>query len=70
MENRPQAMDPGNLKANGNPLAGSARDSSSTMSTERRRFRARFTGGVFVPAESLDIPEDTEFEVEIRKTKP
>ena len=48
---------------------GVARGSSSSTSSERRRFRARFTGGVFVPAESLDFPEDTEFEIEIRKAK-
>ena len=68
-ENRAQTVEEENSKGNGNPLTGSARGSSSTISSEGRRFRARFRGGVFVPAESLDFPEDTEFEIEIRKAK-
>ncbi len=55
-------------KENGNPPAAAARPSSSALSASRR-IRARFTNGVFVPAESLDLPEDTEFEIEIRKPK-
>jgi ribonuclease HI len=70
VETRSPVTDAENSKGNDSPSIGSVRGSSSAPSPERHRFRARFTGGVFVPAESLDFPEDTEFEVEIRKAKP
>jgi ribonuclease HI len=64
------AMDHEISKENGNPPPAVVRRSSPSASSARRRIRARFTKGVFVPAESLDFPEDTEFEIEIRKPKP
>jgi len=33
------------------------------------RIRARYRGGVFVPASAVEVPEDTDLELEIRVTK-
>jgi len=68
-ENHPQAMDAEDSKGDGNPPSGLARRSSASTTSERRRFRARFTGGVFVPSEAVDLPENAEFEIEIQKAK-
>jgi ribonuclease HI len=69
-ENRQPAMNHEISEENGNPPPAVVRRSSPSASSARRCIRARFSRGVFVPVESLDFPEDTEFEIEIRKPKP